>query len=145
MNPALAEDEQWARSKWPNKKIRDARPVLAQLRMIKQPEEIQCIKQAIAITKAGLEAASKLIKPGVYEYELAAKIGQVFWNHNAGEAFPTIVAAGANACTIHYQTGTGTLRAGELVLFDVGAEYQNYAADISRTMLVSGRFDKRQR
>lgn len=144
INAALIKTEQWVRKKVGRKKIRDIRPVLARQRMIKQPAEIECIKQAIKITKQALIAAQRLIKPGIHEYEVAAKIGQVFLDHNASEAFPSIVATGANACTIHYEKNDGKLKAGEMLLFDVGAEYQNYAADISRTLAIGGKLTRRQ-
>lgn len=144
VNPARQQTVDWLKSKFPAKKIRDVRSRLTELRVIKQPEEIECIRQAIDVTAKGFAAAAKLLQPGRYEYELAAALEYTFAKNHQDLAFPSIVAAGKNACTIHYEGNDGILKNGDLVLFDVGAESHNYAADISRTFPV-GKIDKRHK
>jgi Xaa-Pro aminopeptidase len=77
-------------------------PFLAKLRLIKLPEEIEKIRQAISITHEAYRTIRDFIKPGIYEYEIEAEIARVFRAHHATEAYPTIVASGVNACTLHY-------------------------------------------
>lgn len=122
----------------------DLRPHAARMRMIKQPIEIDLIQEAIDLTAATL---TKLNKKGwekfAYEYEVEAAITGAFRKANATHAYQPIVAAGANACTLHYIKNGGTITEGSLILLDVGAEVQNYAADITRTYSV-GPATKRQ-
>lgn len=84
-------------------------------------------------------------RPGVHEYELQAEVERVFRMHDAEPAYASIVGAGANACVLHYRDNRAKSRPGELVLIDAGAEYRGYAADITRTFPVGGRFSKEQR
>ncbi|MBW3538111.1 aminopeptidase P N-terminal domain-containing protein [Candidatus Parcubacteria bacterium] len=121
------------------------RQLMASLRAIKHPLEVDLIKRAVQATKAGFEASLAKLNPGVAEYELEAELIHQFRRHGAsGVAYEPIVASGANGCILHYVENDQVCRGGELVLIDAGAEYSNYAADITRVWPVNGRFSKRQ-
>ncbi len=122
-------------------KIEDASPIFHELRLVKSPYELHQIRKAIDITVKAHRQSLKMIRPGVWEYEVEALIEYVFRRHNAFDwAFPSIVASGPNATVLHYQENQRRCQQGELLLIDVGAEYNHYAADITRTVPVSGRF-----
>jgi Xaa-Pro aminopeptidase len=121
-------------------------PLLQELRMIKQPEEIAQIRRAVAITHSAFLRVLDRVEPGLYEYQLEAEIIGEFIGRGAdGNAFETIVASGKNALVLHYVENNSLCREGELLLMDFGAEVNHYAADCSRTIPVSGRFTPRQR
>lgn len=117
---------------FPGEKIQSLDPFLRELRLIKLPEEIENIRQAIAITQVAYEKIRTVIEPKMYEYEVESHIAQVFRVHHTIEAYPTIVASGSNACTLHYTGHADILDADDLLLIDFGAEYRGYAADITR-------------
>ncbi len=119
---------------------------LSELRLIKLPEEIEKIRKAISITHEAHRVIRDFIRPWVYEYEIEAEIARVFRAHHATEAYPTIVASGVNACTLHYTRHNKKIEAGELVLVDFGAEFGGYAADITRVFSASSSwFSPRQK
>ncbi|MDZ7743393.1 MAG: aminopeptidase P N-terminal domain-containing protein [Bacteroidota bacterium] len=119
---------------------------LAGLRLIKQQEEIDAIKKACDITATAFQRVLKFTRPGVIEYQVEAEILHTFLSEGArGPAYPTIVASGINACTLHYVEKKSECRDAELLLMDFGAEYLNYAADCSRTIPVNGKFTARQK
>jgi len=121
-------------------------PILNEMRLVKQPEELNTMKQAIEITGKALKRVLKTIRPGLYEYQIAAEIThEILWNGGTGHAFDPIVASGKNACVLHYTTPFSKLKKGGLLLLDFGAEYGYYASDCSRTVPVSGKFTKRQK
>ncbi len=121
-------------------------PILKELRMIKSDAECDLIVQAGAITEKGYDRVLNFLKPGVWEYEIEAEfIGEFIKNKSAGFGYNPIVASGANACILHYEQNNGLCIDGDLVLLDVGAEFSNYKADITRTFPVNGRFTPRQR
>src|SRR5690606_14623378 len=91
------------------------------------------------------EAAMRAARPGMREYELQAELEHVFRAAGAEPAYNSIVGAGANACVLHYRANNAVARRGDLVLVDAGAEYRGYAADITRTFPVDGRFSREQR
>ena len=125
--------------------IEDARPVLAKLRAIKQPAEIALMREAIAVTIAGFEHIKSKIDSYEYEYQIEADFSHSFVYAGAsGHAYDPIVAAGKNACTLHYGKNQAALHDGELVLLDVGASVKGYAADITRTY-AHGKVSDRQR
>lgn len=125
--------------------LKDLHPILAGLRLIKSPEEINAISRANAITKQGIREMKALIKPGTYEYELAAFFEwYVKKQGTEGLAFETIVASGANATTLHYVSNRCPLKSGDLVLLDLGARVDGYCGDISRTFPVSGEMTTEQ-
>ena len=121
-------------------------PLVGQLRMIKEPEEIDEIRKAISITHTAFLEVLKKTKPGVWEYALEAEIiGAFIKNGATGHAYDPILASGKNALILHYIKNNSQCRDGALLLMDFGAEVNNYAADCSRTIPVNGRFSPRQR
>lgn len=125
--------------------VRDARPVLARLRALKQPGELQAMQRAIDGTIEAFEHVRATLDRYAHEYEVEAEFSYYFRRHGlAGHAYDPIVAAGAHACTLHYDRNDGPLKKGELLLLDIGARVDGYAADITRTY-VMGNPTKRQR
>jgi Xaa-Pro aminopeptidase len=120
---------------------------LARLRMIKQPEELAAIQAAIDITVASLKEVSRpaKLKTYAYEYEIEADLARGFRRRGAqGHAFEPIVASGERACVLHNVANNGALAADELVIMDVGAQVEHYAADITRTISLNGNPSRRQ-
>jgi Xaa-Pro aminopeptidase len=121
-------------------------PLIANLRQIKEPLEIEAIKKACKITADGFLRILKYIKPGIFEYQIEAEITHEFiMNGASGHAYPPIIASGENACILHYVVNDQICKDGDMLLMDFGAEYANYASDLTRTIPVSGKFNKRQR
>jgi len=121
-------------------------PLLHGLRMIKEPEEIQEIRRAAAITRSAFLRVLRKVEPGFYEYQVEAEIiGEFIGSGAEGHAFEPIMACGKNALVLHYVENNCLCAEGELLLMDFGAEVNHYAADCSRTIPVSGRFTGRQR
>jgi len=134
------------REKYPNHDFRRAAPLIYPLRTIKTDAEIELISQAIDLTGKAFQRILKFARPGVTEYQVEAELTHEFlFRGAAGSAYHPIIAAGANACTLHYIENTAECRDGELLLMDFGAEYSHYAADLTRTIPVNGRFTDRQR
>ena len=120
--------------------------ILRQLRSIKTKEEIEVVQQAIDITEKTFRRLLQFIKPGVYEYEIEAEIVHEFLRSRASkEAYSSIIASGDRARTLHYVFNNEECKEGELVLMDFGALYGGYAADLTRTIPVNGKFTKRQK
>jgi Xaa-Pro aminopeptidase len=119
--------------------------LLDELRLFKSKEEIRLMQRAADISVAAHEAAMRAARPGIHEYALQAEVERVFRQHDAEPAYGSIVGAGANACVLHYRANNALAKDGDLVLIDAGAEYRGYAADITRTFPVNGRFSKEQR
>lgn len=121
-------------------------PILNKLRKIKSPEEIEIIKHACDITGKAFLYCMNTVKPGRYEYEMQAEMEYIFKMNNAsGHAFHPIIAGGKNACCLHYSKNDSILNDNELLLFDMGCEYKNYASDLSRTIPINGKFTPRQK
>ena len=121
-------------------------PILTELRLVKEPEEIEIIKRACEITGKAFKRILKMVKPGIMEYEVEAEIAHEFIRSGVGgNSFAPIVASGKNACVLHYVKNDMEVKDGDLLLIDFGAEYANYAADCTRTIPVNGRFSQRQR
>ena len=126
--------------------LTDAKPILAELRLVKNDEELRRIRKATEVTVAGHLAAMRAVRPGMYEYELEALVDATFRQNGAnGTAFPTIVASGANATTLHYTTNNCQIEEDSLVLIDAGAECERYCGDVTRTFPASGTFTDAQR
>jgi Xaa-Pro aminopeptidase len=126
--------------------IIDAGAVLHEMRLIKNDDEIQLMQRAADITAKGHIEAMKKARPGMNEYEIEALIEYIFrQNGAAAPAYTSIIGGGANATVLHYVSNDDVLRDGELLLVDAGAEYKGYAADITRTFPVNGRFTEAQR
>lgn len=131
---------------YPAHKYHRAQPILKKLMMIKSSYEIKAIQQAINITEQAFRRTLEFVKPGVKEYEVEAEITHEFIRSGAnGHAYEPIVASGNNSNILHYIKNNQTCKDGDLLLMDFGAEYANYAADLSRTIPVSGQFTARQR
>ena len=121
-------------------------PIMRDLRALKQDVEIEYIQKACDITKSAFERVLRFVKPNVWEYEVEAEITHEFIrNGSEGHAYDPIVASGKNACVLHYITNNDVCRDGDTILFDFGASYGNYAADMSRVIPVNGQFTDRQR
>jgi Xaa-Pro aminopeptidase len=126
--------------------VRDPDAVLAPMRLVKGPEEVERIRRAAEVSARGHRAALGAARPGVGEWELEAALEAVFRAERArGPAYPSIVGSGPNATVLHHVSNDRRAREGELVLIDAGAEWAMYAGDISRTFPVSGRFTPAQR
>ena len=119
--------------------------LLDEMRLFKSADELALMQRAADISVQAHEAAMRAARPGIHEYELQAEVERVFRMHDAHPAYSSIVGAGSNACVLHYRDNRGKAREGELVLIDAGAEYRGYAADITRTFPVNGRFSPAQR
>ena len=125
---------------------RDVRGPLARMRAVKSHREIASIRQAVEVTEAAFRAAWKATAPGASERSVVAEfVGAAFRAGCERLAFPPIVASGPNATVLHYQHNDSIMQDGQLLLVDAGAEYSRYAADIARTVPVTGRFSERQR
>ncbi len=132
--------------RYPVHKYHRAQPILKKLAMIKSPFEIELIQEAINITSKAFQRVLEFVKPGVAEYEVEAVITyELLRNRANGFAFQPTVASGENTCVLHYATNNHICRKGDLLLLDFGAEYANYASDMTRTIPVSGQFTPRQR
>jgi len=126
--------------------IRRAAPLLEKLRTIKSSEEVELIREACRITGRAFDRVLKTTRPGKFEFEIQAEVDHEFTiNRTQGHGYQPIIASGENACTLHYTTNNSQLADGQLMLLDIGAEYANYSADLSRTIPVNGRFSPRQR
>jgi Xaa-Pro aminopeptidase len=120
--------------------------LLHELRLIKSPHEIDLMRKAADVSVAAHQRAMRTCKPGLYEYQIEAELLYEFTRQGArSPAYPCIVAGGSNACVLHYTDNASKLKDGELLLIDAGAEWQNYAADITRTFPVNGKFSEHQR
>lgn len=121
-------------------------PLMTKLRMRKDEIEIKLIRHAIEVTGKAFQRVAKYLKPGMREFQIEAEIlHECMINACQGTAYLPIIASGENACVLHYTSNNDILKDGDLVLMDFGAEYANYAADLSRTLPINGRFNPRQR
>ena len=122
------------------------RTILAELRMIKQDEELRLLRRAIDITMEAHREAARTMTPGMHEYEVQAVIEYVFMKEGAeGPGFATIVGSGENSVILHYSANRRQMESGDVVVVDIGAEYRGYTADITRTYPVNGTFSDEQR
>jgi len=119
--------------------------LMHQLRAVKSEYEVELLKKACAITKAGFQRVCRFVKPGVTETEVEAELAHEFIRKGGNFAYWPIIASGKNACVLHYIQNDQTCRGGDLLLLDVAARYANYNSDLTRTIPVSGRFTRRQR
>ncbi len=120
--------------------------LMASLREIKQTEELTLMINAIDFTCAAQRELMKALEPGMNEYEAEALIEYVFMKNGAEHpGFPSILGGGENACILHYVSNRRELQEGDLLVSDIGAEYHNYTADVTRTLPVSGKFTEEQK
>lgn len=126
--------------------VRRGRTALNRLQVIKTPAELAALEAAVDITQAALADAMVIAVPGAYEFQAEAAVEGGFRRRGAEFlAFPSICGSGINACYLHYRENNRRLEEGDLLLLDVGANYEGYCADVTRTIPVSGRFTDRQR
>ncbi|MCK9421442.1 MAG: Xaa-Pro peptidase family protein [Bacteroidales bacterium] len=129
----------------PDLKFESPAHLIAGLRQVKSPEELELIRNSIKITGDGILSAIRTCQPGIWEYELRAAIEyQMLKQGAAGVSFRSIIGAGRNSLSPHYMKNNCKTQEGEVVVMDVGASYHGYAADITRTIPVSGKFTKAQ-
>jgi len=130
----------------PSLKVTNAGELVERLRAKKSPAELALIRKAVDITVQAQREAIAAIEPGMNEFEVQALIEYTFRRNGADRpSFATIVGSGPNATTLHYNTDDRFMQAGEVVVMDVGASYRGYAADVTRTVPVSGTFTPAQR
>ncbi|MCS7316177.1 MAG: Xaa-Pro peptidase family protein [Bryobacterales bacterium] len=130
----------------PLRQISDVRPSVARLRARKSPGELDRIRRSIQVTIEAHRAAWKRLAPGIHEYQIAATLVGTFLERGCEDAaYAPIVASGPNALILHYEQNARRMEAGELLLVDAGASCEGYAADLTRTVPVNGRFTPRQR
>lgn len=126
--------------------IVDIGSIVHEMRLIKTEEEIELMQRAADIAAEGHIEAMKAVRPGMKEYEIEALIEHIFRrNGAAAPAYTSIVGSGANATVLHYVSNDATLKDGDLLLIDAGAEYRGYASDITRTFPINGKFSEAQR
>ena len=131
---------------YPLHQYRRVAPLLHQLRAIKSPEEIRVMREAMRLTGQAFRRVLGFVKPGVWEFEIEAEILHEFVRgRSRGPAYGSIIASGKNATILHYTSNDLQCQDGDVLLLDFGAEYANYAADLSRSIPVNGRFTPRQR
>ncbi len=136
----------WLRKTFPLHRYERSAPIMHTLRAVKTAEEVAQIQRACNITEKGFRRLLKMIKPGVYEFEIEAELAHEFlMNRSRGFAYDPIVASGANACVLHYVQNNQQCNDGDVILMDVGAEYGNYASDMTRCVPVNGKFSPRQK
>lgn len=132
--------------RYPFVSIKSLHYILSELRVLKTEEEIACIQSAIDITHKGLDGILSMLKPDVFEYQIEATFAYHTRMNGAERcAFETIAASGSDAVILHYVENSKKVSDGDLVLLDLGAQYKQYAADISRTYPVNGKFTARQK
>jgi Xaa-Pro aminopeptidase len=137
---------QMMKERYPLHNYRRSAKIMKELRAIKSPLEVEVIQKAIDITDNTFRRLLQFIRPGVWEYEIEAEIYHSFMTQRSGgPAYGSIIASGDNARILHYVENNRQCKEGDLLLMDFGAEYGNYAADLTRTVPVSGKFGRRQK
>lgn len=125
--------------------VRNIAPLIDEMRLIKDEYEIHKLRKAVDITGQSFQQAMEVTQPGAFEYEVEAAIEYVFRKNGAQQpGFESIVASGRNATILHYHHNNEKMEEGDLLLMDIGAEYDHYTADITRTIPVNGTFSKEQ-
>lgn len=145
----LSADEQFVRrlaAAHPSVKVASANPYVMQLRGTKSAAELELIRKSVAITVEAQREAMRAIEPGMNEFEIQSLIEYTFRRNGADRpSFATIVGSGPNSTTLHYNADDRFMNAGDVVVMDIGASYRGYAADVTRTVPVSGTFTPEQR
>jgi len=132
--------------KFSAKTILEVAPIMHELRAIKSDFEIKLMQNASDITEKGLRRILPFIKPGVMEYEIEAELMHEFLrNRSNGFAYQPIIGSGVDSCVLHYIDNNKACKDGDILLMDFGAEYANYASDLTRTIPVNGKFTNRQK
>lgn len=134
------------KQKFPLHKYNRLGPIFDELRSVKHSIEVELLQHACDITENAFRRVLKFMKPGVWEYEIEAEITHEFIkSRSGGHAYAPILASGKNSCVLHYNANNQQCKDGDIILFDFGAEYAHYVADLSRTIPVNGRFTPRQK
>lgn len=128
----------------PPVKVTSAVAMFGQLRRLKSERELELLRHAVDITAEAFQRAYTVALPGTPEYEIQAQFEFTFLRRNAHWGYPCIVASGANATTLHYESNRDTIKPGDLLLMDDAAEFDGYSVDVTRTIPVSGKFSKEQ-
>lgn len=147
-NDRMRLEEEFAKiitEKYPHVSIGSVSGEIAKMREIKDAHEIEQLRKAIDITDAGIRKLYAVAKPGMYEYELAAEFAYEIGKRGETNSFETIAASGENGYILHHVENDRKMQDGDLVLMDLGSWYKEYAADISRTFPVNGKFTERQK
>jgi len=132
-------------SRYPLHDYRRLAPLMHAVRVVKTPAEVAVIQRACQLTEKGFRRVLRTTKPGKSEADVEAEFAHEFIRGRGRFAYEPIIAAGKNACSLHYQENGAELKAGQLLLLDVGAAYANYNSDMTRTIPVNGKFTPRQR
>ena len=136
----------WIRETYPDQNYELSAPIMHKIRAVKDDVEIALIQKACDLTESAFRKILKTIKPGVMEYEIEADVIHEFIrNRSRGFAYTPIIASGKNACVLHYIENNCECKEGDVILMDFGAEYANYASDMTRCVPVSGKFTPRQK
>ena len=136
----------WWKAKYPAHSVAKSNPILQRLRSVKDPIELDLMQKACDITNKGFRRVLGFVKPGVWEYDIEAEFMHEFLRNRSKKfAYTPIIASGNSANVLHYIENKNQCKDGELILMDVGAEYANYASDMTRTIPVNGRFTARQK
>jgi Xaa-Pro aminopeptidase len=144
--PHEKETVDWLKQVAPEVTLKDIRANIAELRLIKSPTELAFLRQAIDLSLDAQFEAMKMMRPGQWEYQIAAKMVEVHaMGGSEAEAYAPIVGAGPNSTALHYDKLGRKIEDGDIVVMDVGAQYSGYAADITRTIPANGKFTPRQR
>ena len=131
---------------YPDAKVQSVYPILAEMRLVKQPEEMKQLREACRITGEGYVDTLRCVVPGMGEWEIEALLSAGYIRRRARKfSFLPIIASGQDTCVLHYISNHKVCRDGDLILFDIGAEYGGYAGDMSRTIPANGTFSPRQR
>ncbi len=131
---------------YPYVRLKDISPVLGEMRLVKDAREIELTRKAVELTGAGLERVLSVLKPGMYEYQVQAEFEYAIRYAGAEQtAFATIAGSGMNGTMLHYETNHCVCEPDTLILLDLGARYEGYNGDITRTYPVSGTFTPRQK
>ena len=131
---------------YPDAKVQSVYPILAEMRLVKQPEEIKQLREACRITGEGYVDTLRCVVPGMGEWEIEALLSAGYIRRCARKfSFLPIIASGQDTCVLHYISNHKKCKDGDLILFDIGAEYGGYAGDMSRTVPANGTFSPRQR
>ena len=132
--------------KYSNKAIKEVAPIMHELRAIKSDFELKLMQNACDITEKGVRRILPFIKTGVMEYEIEAELMHEFLrNRSNGFAYQPIIGSGVDSCVLHYIENNKACKDGDILLMDFGAEYANYASDLTRTIPVNGKFSERQK
>lgn len=134
------------RASYPDAKVQSLYPLLAEMRLVKAPEEMVQMREACRITGEGFVDVLKQIRPGMGEWEMEAALSNAYIRRRARKfSFLPIIASGKDTCVLHYISNHKECKDGDLILFDIGAEYGGYAGDMTRTVPANGKFTPRQK